>query len=566
VGRSRIDAITCPEGCSPDAKTRRYLSQLGLSGVVPMIAGVRAVVVAMCFVAFAHSQSGGEPPLAGPPTGTPIPRDPARTASPSAPGALEPGIESQGTYNPQDPPAPVVTVRVRVPAAVSPGGEAIYKIHVDNVSSAMAHRVRVRNPIPAHAKFISADPKPEIEGQELVWLFGSMKPGEQRVITMVLQADGMGDLESTARVGFEHGQTTRTRVASAMRITKKAPERALVFDSWTYTIDVFNSGASAIADVVVVDTVPDGLEFLTSTPSTKGENPLTWSIGRIEAGQSKRIEYQVSARKAGEYETPVKLTAAGGISRDATCRTVVGESKLRMYKSGPDRRAVGRPATYHITMENDGATQVKNIRVSSKIDPTFVMLAASGGGRVVGGEVVWDIPTLDPNQRKTLQLVVRATMAGELISRAECIAERLGTGIQGEKNTVFEQKKDLVIEVDKTVDPVEVGENATYTIKVVNMGAAAVAASTLQVTLPQDWKNASGRGSSGTATVMGTALSFGQIPAIDPGREYQFQVTGIPSAPSKGQIKADVVVGGVNAASTTESVQVLSAARQANVR
>ena len=531
-----------------------------------MIAGVRTVGVLIFFVAFAHSQSGGEPPLAAPPTGTPVPREPAKTAIPSAPGALEPGIESQGTYNPQDPPAPVVTVRVRVPAAVSPGGEAIFKIHVDNVSSAMAHRVRVRNPIPAHAKFVSADPKPEVEGQELVWLFGSMKPGEQRVITMVLQADGMGDLESTARVGFEHGQTTRTRVASAVRITKKAPERALVFDSWTYTIDVFNTGAAAIPDVVVVDTVPEGLEFLTSNPSTKGENPLTWSIGKIEAGQSKRIEYQVAAKKAGEYETPVKLTAAGGISRDATCRTVVGESKLRMYKSGPDRRAVGRPATYHITLENDGATQVKNIRVSSKIDPTFVMLAASGGGRVAGGEVVWDIPYLDPNQRKTLQLVVRATKPGELISRAECIAERLGTGIQGEKNTVFEQKKALVIEIDKTVDPVEVGENATYTIKVVNLGTAPVAASSLQVTLPQDWKNASGRGSSGVATVVGTTLTFAQVPAIDPGREYQFQVTGVPAGPSKGQIKADVVVGGASAATTTESVQVLSAARQGSVR
>lgn len=532
-----------------------------------MIAGVRSLVVLICLAAYSHAQSGGEPPLASPPTGSPVPPEPSRSASPPLPGALEPGLESQGTYNPQDPPAPVVTVRVRVPAAVSPGGEAIYKIHVDNVSSAMAHRVRVRNAIPAHAKFISADPKPEMEGQELVWLFGSLKPGEQRVITMVLQADGMGDLESTARVGFEHGQTTRTRVASAMRITKKAPERALVFDSWTYTIDVSNTGASAIADVVVVDTVPDGLEFLTSKPSTKGENPLTWSIGRMEAGQTRRIEYQVAARKAGEYETPVKLTAAGGISRDAVCRTVVGESKLRMYKSGPDRRAVGRPATYHITLENDGATQVRNVRVSSKIDATFVVLAASGGGRVAGGEVVWDIPLLDPNQRKTLQLVVRATKAGELISRAECIAERIGTGIQGEKNTVFEQKKDLVIEIDKTVDPVEVGENATYTVKVVNLGSAPVAAaSTLQVTLPQEWKNISGRGSAGPATVVGSTLTFAAIPALDPGREFQFQVVGVPAGAAKGQIKANIVVGGASVATSTESVQVLSATRQPNAR
>lgn len=68
------------------------------------------------------------------------------------------------------------------------------------------------------------------------------------------------------------------------------------------------------------------------------------------------------------------------------------------------------------------------------------------------------------------------------------------------------------------------------------------------------------------ATVVGTTLTFAQVPAIDPGREYQFQVTGVPAGPSKGQIKADIVVGGASAATTTESVQVLSAARQGSVR
>lgn len=530
-----------------------------------MVFRLLAIVFLGLSVVLSRGQSPVEPPLASPPRGAPSPEQ-SKVPSETSPGTIEPGLYGQGTYNPQDPPAPVVTVRVRVPATVAPGGEAVYKIHVDNVSGAMAHRVRVRNPIPANAKYVSADPKPESEGQELVWLFGTLKAGEQRVITMVLQADGKGDIENTARVSFEHGQTTKTRVASAVRIEKRAPERAMVLDSWTYTIDVANTGTSAIGDIVVSDTIPEGLDFLTSNPSTKGENPLVWNIGRLEPGQTRRLEYQVAAKKAGEYSTAARLSAAGGLSRDASCRTVVGESKLRMYKSGPDRRAVGRPATYHITLENDGTSQVKNLRITSKVDTNFVMLAASGGGRLVGGEVAWDIPYLDPGQRKTLQLVVRATKPGELISRAECVAERLPQGIQAEKTTVFEQRKDLVVEIDKTVDPVEVGELATYTIKAINLGQSAIAAPSLQVQLPGDWRNASGRGAGVIATQIGSTLNFAGVGPLDPGREIQFQLTAIPMSISKGLLKAEILNGGSVIASSNESVQVLSSQQSGQAR
>ena len=158
---------------------------------------------------------------------------------------------------------------------------------------------------------------------------------------------------------------------------------------------------------------------------------------------------------------------------------------------------------------------------------------------------------------KTLQLVVRATKAGELICRAECIAEKLGQGIQGEKTTIFEQRRDLVVEIDKTVDPVEVGESATYTIKAINLGQAPINAPSLQVILPTEWRNASGKGAGIVATQIGTSLKFANLPSLEPGREMQFQVSAIPMSVSKGQLKAEVLVGSETVANSGESIQVL---------
>lgn len=516
------------------------------------------LVIFVLFQCQSISQTSTEPPLATPPRGIPNqPIDPNRAVPENSSMGLSQALDNMGTFNPQDPPSPVVTLRVRVPASVSPGGEAVYRIHVDNISPATAHRVRVRNPIPNNARFISAEPKPENDGNELTWLFGSLKPGEQRLITMVLQADGKGDIENTARVSFEHGQTTRTKVASAIKLEKKSPEKAMVFDSWTYSIDVINTGTSPISDIVVTDTIPEGLEFLTSNPSTKGENPLTWNIGKLDPGQYQRIDYQVTAKKSGEFATTAKLTANGGITRESSCKIIVGESKLKMYKSGPDKRAVGRPATYHITIENDGSTQVKNIRLSSKIDSSFVMLATSGGGRLIGTDVFWEFPYLEPGNRKTVQMVVRSSKPGELISRAECVADKISQGLQGEKSTIFEKRADLALEIDKTVDPVEVNEKATYTIKIINFSLVPVNSSSLVVSLPEDWRNGTGKFDQRTVAQSGSTITLPIQEIIQPGRELQFQIMATPMMNGKASIKAELISGGVIMATSSESIQVL---------
>jgi uncharacterized repeat protein (TIGR01451 family) len=57
---------------------------------------------------------------------------------------------------PEDPPVPVVAIRVRVVAAAAPEQEIQYRICVHNVSVADAHHVLVRNPLPPNARFVRA--------------------------------------------------------------------------------------------------------------------------------------------------------------------------------------------------------------------------------------------------------------------------------------------------------------------------------------------------------------------------------------------------------------------------
>src|SRR5262249_37635628 len=154
------------------------------------------------------------------------------------------------------------------------------------------------------------------------------------------------DIRNCARVQFEHGQCVLTRIGRpALRLRKTGPAQALLYDAVTFRLEVTNTGAADATDVVLTDTLPEGLLFLTSKPSTSGTNPLTWKLGTLRPGQSRQVEYQVSAMKTGSFDNRAVAEAAGGLRQEAAHTVRVGEVKLAVSKAGPRRRLVNRPAT-----------------------------------------------------------------------------------------------------------------------------------------------------------------------------------------------------------------------------
>jgi uncharacterized repeat protein (TIGR01451 family) len=85
-----------------------------------------------------------------------------------------------GGHAPADPPAPQVTMKVRVPAAAHPGRELEYRVFLENTGAGAAHHVIVKCPLPAHAKFVRASPAPHQQEPELQWHLGTMRPVRAR--------------------------------------------------------------------------------------------------------------------------------------------------------------------------------------------------------------------------------------------------------------------------------------------------------------------------------------------------------------------------------------------------
>jgi uncharacterized repeat protein (TIGR01451 family) len=475
---------------------------------------------------FGQPFGSGEPPLAG---------------APAAPQTA-PFVPAQATVpstEPQDPPAPLVTLRVRVPAQISSTEELKYRLVVDNPSRAPAHHVQVRERLPRNVQFMRATPEAKVQGQDLTWDLGTLAPQAHKEIVVEVKPDGTGDIESSAFVQFEHGQMVRTRLLRPdLRLRVQAPRYVRHPDPIPFQIEVTNSGPSRLVDVVLKDELPAELKFSDSKPSTSGENPLTWKLGTLGPGETRRVQFWAIAPQPGTFHDQAEVSA-GSVRQQSRAEVVVGEAKMEVAQAGPMRRAVGRAAAYRITVRNAGTVPLGGVQITDAVPRQMTFLRADSAGRLEGNQVIWQLGELKPGERRTVQMEMQAREGGKLLNVAQITAE--GGLSQRSKPAVteFEPATGPVVEIDRGDDPLSVGARSVCRVRVFNAGPSPVGQAALTVSVLDHLKIVAARGMTG-GKIEGTVVRFEPLPSLTPGMvaEYTLEVQAIK--PGATDLRADL--------------------------
>jgi uncharacterized repeat protein (TIGR01451 family) len=490
-----------------------------------------------------------EPPLAD----APAPARPTndRPIGPVLTPAVTPPLEPPlANTEPTDPPPPEVTLKVRVAATAAKDRDLVYHLLVENKSpTARAHHVIVRDSLPDNVRYVSATPKPNLEPPtdkpldkaEVRWELGTLAPLEKKELTLALRPTG-GDVRNTARIQFEFGQTVVTRLGhSDLGLKIAGPTTLAVRDKKDFTVTVTNNSQVVATDVTLKALLPPGVLFSLSEPAETGDGTLSWNLGDLQPGTSRRVRLELLADKEGDGVLKLDVTDGGGGTKSATANIVVGQPRLDLQMTAPATRILGSSVIYQITVNSIGTMPATGVVIDYPLPAECLFVSATGSGALAGDHVHWSIGTLKVGEKHTVELTLKlknSTEAINLRSYVEASADRAIRKEAGPVMTHFEGGPGLSFTVDQSAPQLEVNAPGKYVINVRNRGTAEATEVALVVHLPKELKyentsDPNARESAGTIT-------FKPLDRLEPGKVARFEVTAKGLVPGEVRVRIEL--------------------------
>lgn len=146
-----------------------------------------------------------------------------------------------------------------------------------------------------------------------------------------------------------------------------------VTGSISYSILYGNSGTADATSTTLVDTLPAGATYITSTGGgvyAAGPNTLTWNIGTLPVGDSGVVKVFIFPGAAGNATNSATITAAIGDPATDSVTTGVGGLRISKSTSTPNIQS-GNAATYVIEIHNTAPSTATGIVVTDTMAPGF---------------------------------------------------------------------------------------------------------------------------------------------------------------------------------------------------
>jgi uncharacterized repeat protein (TIGR01451 family) len=370
------------------------------------------------------------------------------------------------------------------------GNATDYSLVVRNTCNIPVQQVIVRARIPAGLTLMGAEPKAVNEASGLMqWEIGTLIAKQERTIQLKLQADTKGDVTPQAWVTFTGSSVMRIRIREPkLTIKCSAAEKVLVGDPAAFTLTVSNPGDGSADQVKIHALLSEGLEH------ARG-NKIDFDIGNLAPGESRNVTLLCATRAGGMQKCDATADAEGGLSAKDSSSLNVIMPRLDIQVVGPRLRYLERKAIYTLKVTNPGDAAATNVTVADMVPAGFKVLAASDGGRhdFQTRTVSWFLGEVGPGQTREVKLEVQAINPGDHKHKATAVGAR-GLRAESELMTKVEGLAALLVEMVDTEDPIEVGGDTAYEVRITNTGSKTETDIKLVATVPDkmQFKNAQG--------------------------------------------------------------------------
>ncbi len=290
-----------------------------------------------------------------------------------------------------------------------------------------------------------------------------------------------------------------------------------------YTLVVTNNGFSQANGVVINDTLPANVTFVSATGGTVsgpavGSQDFSVALGALAAGASSTVTVTVTV----DNDAPDSITNTAIVTSNenafetntanntATADTTINPAvDLAITKvDSADPAIAGDALTYTMTVTNNGPSTANNVQFTDALPAGVTFVSATPSQGTVAnnaGTVSGNLGTLASGASAAVTVVVNIDPAttGSLSNTASVTADEpeLNTADNSATEpTTINQSVDLVLTKLDNMTSVNTGGTVTYELVVTNNGPSTATNVVLTDVLPTELSFVSGTSTAGTVT------------------------------------------------------------------
>ena len=427
-----------------------------------------------------------------------------------------------------DPRTSVVLIEHQLPREARVGVEIEYVLKITNLTRSELKGLTLNLQFPPELDVRGFDVAPtRADARGGAWDFATFRPESAQALRARVVPTRIGEFFACAAVTFRTESCAPIRVVEPqLALVKEAPAEVILCDRIPLRFVVSNPGSGAARNVVVRDPLPQGWT------TEDGRPEITLNAGDLLPGQAKEATVFVRSAATGSFQNTATAASAEGLSAQSSTRTRVVKPELRVTKTSPDVRFLGRPAEFQITVENVGDSVARGTVLTDQMPAGATFLGASDGGTASGNAVTWNLGDLPPGGRRTVTIAMTARQIGQF--RNVAIARAYCTEATAEAPLLVRGIPAILLEVIDIDDPIEVGAQNTYEITVTNQGSAEDTNIVVTCELPPQQEFVAAEGAV-PFQVNGRTVTFAPLPQLAPqaAAKYRVVVKGL----SEGDVR-----------------------------
>ncbi|HEX8340242.1 MAG TPA: hypothetical protein VF624_04970, partial [Tepidisphaeraceae bacterium] len=339
-----------------------------------------------------------------------------------------------------------------------------------------------------------------------VWNVGTLRAKESKTYNLSDVADQEGAMSNCLTVAYAPTLCVGVRVVKPeLQVAKAGPSSVLICQPIEYTYTVTNTGTGTVRNVVVEDTLPEGL-------AADNGRAVRFTVDSLGAGEKKQQTVAVKATRTGQFGSRAIARGQGVEAQSRPVNTQVREAALAVNVEAPESRYSSEAVDYRVTVRNTSDVPAEK---------TVVRLSGAGIERLSDR----DLGTIPAGESRSFAVSTRAgRQAGTLTLNANASAVCAKPAVASAGVNILTVPA-LQLECIDGSDPVRVGANTTYTITARNEGTGPDKNIALTAKLPPELQFVrSAPGGASTVTAKGQDLTFGPVADLAAGASVTWTI------------------------------------------